>query len=383
MKKFIEHKFQEIFERTDGTPYFSPGRVNLIGEYTDFNGGYVFPCGLEFGTYGMIALRDDMIVNVYSEHFSKEIYTFNLLSYTKDKNASWCDYIKGVIEGIEEKGIVLSKGFDIYLFGNMPAGAGLSSSASLEMLIAYMLNDQLGLKLEKTELALIGQYSENVYVGLKSGIMDQFSVIHAKKDHALLLDTKTLKFDQLPFKLTDYQLMIVNTNKSRGLTESKYNERFNECMTALDVLKPLYQINHLCDLNTKELKNIEKLLEPNVFKRVRHVVTEQERVMLSAKALKENDMKSFAKYMDQSHESLKNDFEVTGKALDVLVESSRKAGAIGARMTGAGFGGCIVALVGKDQVNQYMDKTEAMYEEVMGYKPTFYQVSAEEGTHRI
>jgi galactokinase len=154
-------------------------------------------------------------------------------------------------------------------------------------------------------------------------------------------------------------------------------------MSALDILKPLYQINHLCELNTKELTNIEKLLEPNVFKRVRHVVSEQERVMLSAKALKENDMKSFAKYMDQSHESLKNDFEVTGKALDVLVESSRAAGAIGARMTGAGFGGCIVALVGKDQVKQYMDKTEAMYEEVMGYKPTFYQVSAEEGTHRL
>lgn len=383
MKKFLEHKFNEIFERTDGTSYFSPGRVNLIGEYTDFNGGHVFPCALEFGTFGIVAKRDDQLVRIYSEHFSKDVYQFDIKDFKKDENASWCDYVKGVIQGIKEKDIELKTGFDIYMFGNMPAGAGLSSSASLEMLIAFMINDQLKLDLEKTDMALIGQYAENVYVGLNSGIMDQFAVIQSQKNTALLLNTQTLKFDLIPFKLDKFQLMVVNSNKSRGLTESKYNERYSECMQALDILKPLYQINHLCELNKRELKNIEKLLDPIVFKRVRHLVTEQERVMLSAKALKENDMTAFATYMDDSHTSLKNDFEVTGRELDALVEASRQAGALGARMTGAGFGGCIVAIVEKDKVNSYMDKTESLYERAIGYKPTFYKVSAEQGTHKL
>jgi len=383
MKNFLEHKFSEIFKRTDGESYFSPGRVNLIGEYTDFNGGYVFPCALAFGTFGIIGKREDMEVHIYSEHFSKDIYVFNVNDFKKDSNVSWCNYVKGVIQGMKENNIEFKQGFDIYIFGNMPAGAGLSSSASLEMLIAYMLNDQFKFDLEKTQMALIGQYAENVYVGLNSGIMDQFAVIQAEKNHALLLDTQTLKYDHIPLNLDKYQLMVVNSNKTRGLTESKYNERYSECMGALDILKPLYQINHLCELNKKELPNVEKLLDPIVYRRVRHLVTEQERVMLSAKVLKENDLTTFAKYMDLSHESLKNDFEVTGKELDALVDAARNAGAIGARMTGAGFGGCIVALVDKTNVHQFMDKTEELYEKEIGYKPTFYKVGAEQGTHKL
>ena len=383
MKLLLIEKFKELYGREDGTSYFSPARVNLIGEYTDFNGGYVFPCGLAFGTYGIIGLRDDMIVRVYSDSFSKEPYVFELETFYRNEKAPWSDYIKGVIAGFYQKNFMLDKGFDLYIYGNMPTGAGLSSSASLEMLIAVMINDLFNYGIEKTDLALIGQYAENEYVGLNSGIMDQFAVVHAKKDQALLLNTDTLEFEQIPFVLNEYQLMVINTNKSRGLTESKYNERFNECMTALNILKPLYQINHLCELKTKELTSVEKLLDPIIFRRVRHVVTEQERTLLSSKALKENNIELFAKQMIGSHESLRKDFEVTGKALDTLVEVSLKAGALGARMTGAGFGGCIVAIIDKKILKRFIEETEKNYESIMGFKPTFYTVKAEQGTHKI
>ena len=383
MKEILTEKFKTIFNREDGVSYFSPGRVNLIGEYTDFNGGYVMPCGLAFGTYGIIGLRQDMEVHLYSEGFSKKPYAFELETFFKDDEAPWSDYIKGVIAGFYQHSVVFPFGFDLYIQGDMPFGAGLSSSASLEMLVAYALNDLYDLKFERTALALIGQYAENKYVGLHSGIMDQFAVIQAKKNEAILLNTDTLTFELIPFELGKYQLMIVNTNKSRGLTDSKYNQRYEECMSALDIVKPLYQIKHLCGLTSRELPSVEKLLDPIVFKRVRHVVTEQERTILSSKALKENNIEIFAQMMNGSHESLKNDFEVTGQALDILVEASMKAGAIGARMTGAGFGGCIVAIVEKEKIKTYIEETGKIYEKQMGIMPTFYTVKAEEGTHKL
>jgi len=383
MKEKLIKKFKEIFNRTDGVPYFSPGRVNLIGEYTDFNGGFVFPCALAFGTYGIIALRKDKEIHVYSDTFSLDRYVFNLEDFHKDPNHNWADYIKGVIQGFEVKGYDLYTGFDLYIEGNMPSGAGLSSSASLEMLVAVMFNEQYGFGIDKTNLALIGQYAENKYVGVNSGIMDQFAVVQGQKDKALLLNTNTLEFDQIPLNLGDYQLMVVNTNKKRGLTESKYNERFSECQEALEIVKPLYQVNYLCELTEKELNNVEKLLRPIVFNRVRHVVTEQGRTISSASALKSNRIDVFAKNMIASHVSLKNDFEVTGKELDTLVEISLEQGALGARMTGAGFGGCIVAIVPTEKVEVYKKNTEKLYEEAIGYKPTFYEVSAEDGTHKL
>ena len=381
MKNKLHQRFIDIYQRTDGQPYFSPARVNLIGEHIDYNGGYVFPCALSFGTYGIIGMRDDQIVRVYSHGFSEESESFSLNQLTK--NHTWVDYLKGVIYVLQKNGYNIPYGFDLYIEGNMPEGAGLSSSASVESLLLVMLNDMHQFGLDLKTLALYGKAVENEFIGVNSGMMDQFAVLNGKKDYALMLNTATLDFDYVPLFLDDYQLLVINTNKKRGLADSKYNERFSECQEALAILKPLYGISDLCNLSLAQLNQAKDKLTPILYHRVHHCITEQERTIASAKALANQDIETFSKLLIESHMSLKNDYEVTGLELDTLVEETLKAGAVGARMTGAGFGGCIVSIIKKDQLNDIIDKVTIAYEDKIGYEPSFYVVNPSDGTHQI
>ncbi len=383
MKAHLELKFKEIFGREDGKTYFSPGRVNLMGEYTDFNGGFVFSCGLEFGSYGIIGIREDREIHVFSKKYSSQIYTFELDTFFHDPEAPWTDYIKGVIAAFYKQAFIIDHGFDLYIFSNMPVGIGLASSASLEMLLAMMINDLFDYKLDHTELAFIGHYAEQEYLGLTSSVMDQFTIMQAKRGQGVLLNTKDFSYESIPIDLTNYQMYIINSNINRELSSNLIVDRYHECMMALDILKPLYQINSLCELQVRELINIEKLVDPIVFKRIRHVVTEQDRTIRACKHLREKNMKSFCDIMYQSQLSLKEDFEVSRHEINVLINSIRNAGAIGAKMTCVGFGGCIVAIVSKDRLEKFIEDVGKNYTKEVGHKPTFYKISAEEGARKI
>jgi galactokinase len=385
MKKLVIEGFKDVFKEEDKIrTYFSPGRVNLIGEHIDYNGGFVMPAAITYGTYGAVRLSEDDKVRLFSHGFSKEVKTFSLSELDKSETHDWTDYVKGVFFILRKHGYIIDKGFDLYINSNMPTSAGLSSSSSLELLILVILNDLNNLGLTKKEMAILGREVENEYIGVNSGIMDQFSIAMGKSEHAILLNTSTLDFNYVPLKLGEYELLIVNTNKKRGLHDSKYNERFNECRSALDILKKHYKIDDLCSLKIDELDNIEKILNNQVlFKRVKHVITEQQRTIESMNALNNNDIALFANLMTKSHMSLKDDYDVTGIELDTLVFALLENGALGARMTGAGFGGCTVSIVKKDLIDKVIKEVKTKYNEVMGYEPSFYNVIAADGTKEI
>lgn len=383
MKEKMIKKFAKLFNRNDGNVYYSPGRVNLIGEHIDYNGGFVFPCALSYGTYGIAAKRNDRIVKVFSNPFSKETYTFDLDHLIKDPKNSWADYIKGSIKAILDKGYTIEYGVDLYIEGTLPVNAGLSSSSSLELLIIYIFDHLNSLHIKRPEMAILGKDVENKFIGVNSGIMDQFIIANGQKDHAIMLNTETLEYQQIPLFLDTYSLLIVNTNKQRGLADSKYNERFQECQDAMALLEPKFGIKNLCSLSDKQLLLSKDILSDTIYRRTRHVQTEQKRTILSAKALKAGQIKEFADLMTSSHMSLKNDYEVTGVELDTLVEALLDSGAAGARMTGAGFGGCVVALVETDKFNKVCEQTKAIYLDKIGYEPSFYSVVPENGTSLI
>ena len=383
MINHLHQAFNKHFKRTDGKVFFSPSRVNLIGEHIDYNGGFVFPCALSYGTYGVAQLRDDDLITVFSKSFSNNVYSFPLHDLKKDASHAWVDYIKGSIQALQKEGYTFDKGIDLYIEGDMPLGAGLSSSASLEMLVIYIFNTFYHLNLSKEKMAQLGQYAENKFVGVNSGIMDQFAVIAGKKDHAILLNTDTLAYELIPMKLQHEKLIIANTNKRRGLAESKYNERFSECQEALSIIKKTKKITHLCELSLDDLSDIETSLSPVVYRRVRHVITEQHRTIQSTEALKHGDIQHFADLMTSSHQSLRDDYEVTGIELDTLQDELIKAGALGARMTGAGFGGCVVAIIPDHGVEILKETVIHNYEKKIGYKPTFYEVKITDGTQEL
>lgn len=381
MNDKLRNNFNKVFNYSTNNLYFSPGRVNLIGEHIDYNGGFVMPSAISYGTYGAVGIRKDLLVNIYSEGFTNEVYQFDINNFTK--NNDWADYIKGVFHILIEEGYQINQGIDLYINSTMPTNAGLSSSASLELLVIYILNDLFNLNIDKVKMSLLGKKVENDYVLVNSGIMDQFSVIMGRENHALLLNTDTLDYSYIPLNLNDYQLIIINTNKKRGLADSKYNERFSETRESLKILKETYDIENLCELNEEELPKIENLLPNNLYKRTKHVITEQQRTIKSAKALKENNLKAFATYLNESHESLKEDYDVTGIELDTLTELAIKHGAIGARMTGAGFGGCIISLVNKDIIQGFSNNVELEYFNKIKIKPSFYVVDPSDGTKKI
>lgn len=376
LEELIE-KFGEKFGVLENIKtYFSPGRVNLIGEHTDYNGGFVFPCALDFGTYAVARKREDKLFRMYSKNFENlGIIEFNLDNLTYDKKDDWANYPKGVIKTFLDKGYVIDRGMDILFFGNIPNGAGLSSSASIEVLVAVILKDLFKLSIDMVEMVKYCQIAENKFIGVNSGIMDQFAVGMGKKDHAILLDCNTLKYEYVPIKLEDMSIVIANTNKKRGLADSKYNERRASCEAAVAQLnKNNIDIKYLGELSVAKFEEVKHFIkDEEQLKRANHAVRENERTKLAVEVLKAGDIESFGKLMNDSHISLRDDYEVTGLELDSLVEAAwNEEGTLGSRMTGAGFGGCTVSIVRNKNLKTFIANVGKKYKEKTGLEASFY-----------
>ena len=376
-------KFKEIFgDEGDIRVYFAPGRVNLIGEHTDYNGGHVFPCALTIGTYMAARKRTDRKLRFYSMNFDElGVIESSLDAFTPDPDGLWTNYPMGVMWAFEGRGMKLETGLDIALFGNIPNGSGLSSSASVEVLTGFILRDMFGFDVTNQDLALIGQYSENKFNGVNCGIMDQFAIAMGKAGHAIFLDTATLKYEYAPIKLENAKIVISCSNKKRGLGDSKYNERRSECEKALAELQKVVSIDALGDLTEAQFEEHKDAIKEEVcVRRAKHAVYENQRTIKAVEALKNNDVALFGKLMNESHVSLRDDYEVTGIELDTLVEEAWKIdGVIGSRMTGAGFGGCTVSIVEEGTVDKFIEEIGKTYKEKVGHEAEFYVVDIGDG----
>ncbi len=378
MKDKILKRFQEVFGEADNAKvYFAPGRVNLIGEHTDYNGGHVFPCALTIGTYGAARKRDDNKLRFYSMNFDKlGVIESSLEELKACKEAGWTNYPKGVLWAFEEKGMRIPCGMDLMLYGNIPNGSGLSSSASVEVLTGFILRDFYGFDVSNQDLALIGQYAENHFNKVNCGIMDQFAIAMGKEGHAIFLDTADLSYTYAPIALKGAKIVIACSNKKRGLGDSKYNERRSECEMALEELRKKTEIKSLGELDEDTFEKFQSAIQDDVRrKRAKHAVYENRRTIRAVEALQKNDIAEFGKLMNASHVSLRDDYEVTGTELDTLVEEAWKTeGVIGSRMTGAGFGGCTVSIVKDEAIDSFIEKIGAAYLAKIGYKADFYVV---------
>lgn len=374
-----EKQLFEQFEKVFGYPgtglYFSPGRINLIGEHTDYNGGKVFPCAITVGTYAVVSKKEGKEVHAYSGNFPElGISSFSLENLQYEKESGWTNYLKGMLLYIQEMTGEITEGFDIYIYGTIPNGASLSSSASLEVLMGVIANDLYGLDLSGETLAKLGQRVENDFLGLNTGIMDQFIIANAKKDHALFLDTQTLTYEQIPLKLPNHKIVIMNSMAKRELVDSEYNTRRQQCEEAVSRLNKELSISTLGELTIEEFEKYRHLIGDDVLeKRAKHAVYENIRTEQATEALRNNELEDFGRLMDDSHLSLHEDYEVTIPETDLLVRSAwKQPGTIGARMTGGGFGGCCIALVENDQVKSFKTKVEEIFEEAFQYRPEIY-----------
>ena len=382
-KEALVQAFFKIFgEGSEPVTLFSPGRVNLIGEHIDYNGGSVFPCALTMGTWFAGRKRKDRKILCYSDNFALEgIVERSLDQLENDPDKGFTNYLLGIIWTFIKKGFPVDCGMEIWLSGNIPYASGLSSSASVEVGMGLLLKTLFDHPVSMQDIALFSQYAENNFNKVNCGIMDQFIIAMGKKDCAVLLDTATLNYTYVPAVLQGIKLVIGCTNKKRGLKDSKYNERRQECETALSELQNGADIRTLCDLSLKDYEELEVLLkDPVLKKRARHVITENERVKQAVKALKEDDITAFGRLMDESHISLRDDYEVTGIELDTLTEEAWKAeGCLGSRMTGAGFGGCNVSLVKEEAVESFIQQVGDAYRKKIGYEASFYTVDIGDG----
>lgn len=388
MKEKLFEKFTELFGSADDARfYFSPGRVNLIGEHTDYNGGHVFPCALTLGTYGAARKRTDRLIHFYSMNlgsFGVVEVSLDDLSYKKSYN--WANYPLGVVWAFAEKGHTLDTGFDMVIWGNIPNGSGLSSSASLEVLTGVILKDLYEIpELTMTDLALIGQYSENNFNGCNCGIMDQFAVAMGKKDNAIFLDTATLNYEYAPVVLEDAKIIITNSKVKHSLVDSAYNDRRQECADALKALQAVVDIQTLGDLDIETFeKNKDAIKDPIQQKRAKHAVYENQRTIKAVAALKVNDITTFGELMNQSHVSLRDDYAVSCEEIDILVDLAWKIpGVIGSRITGGGFGGCTVSIVKNDAVDTFIETIGKAYQEKVGHEAEFYTVDIGDGAGRL
>ncbi|MBG9978524.1 galactokinase [Ruoffia tabacinasalis] len=384
--KELKMKFTDKFGEKPTSTYFSPGRVNLIGEHVDYNGGHVLPCAITQGTLGIVRLREDGQVNCLSENFEElGIISFDLEELSFNKEDNWTNYVKGMIKYIQEAGHKVDRGFDLLIYGNIPNGAGLSSSASLELLIGVMLEHEFDLDLERLDLVKLGQKVENEFIGLNSGIMDQFAVGMGKEGSAIYLDVNTLDYTLVPAEFGDNVILIMNTNKRRELAESKYNQRRQECETALKELQSELSIQTLGDLSNEEFdSNVELISNDILVKRARHAVYENSRTQEAVEMLKENKLEAFGELLNKSHVSLRDDYDVTGIELDTLVEAAwKQKGVLGARMTGAGMGGCAIALVNKGVVADAIELIGTEYKDKIGYKASFYIAEIGDGAKKL
>lgn len=382
-KKVINDKFTEIFGEQAEATFFSPGRINLIGEHTDYNGGHFFPCAISLGTYGAARKREDNKLRFYSANFEDlGIIETSLDDLKYDKKDNWVNYAKGMIYFLKETGHDVDKGMDIFIEGNIPNGSGLSSSASLEMLIGVIAQELFNLDIDRVDLVKLGMETENKFIGVNSGIMDQFAVGMGKQNQAILLDTNTLEYSYAPVDMGNNVIVIMNTNKRRELADSKYNERRSECETAVGELQAKLDIKTLGELDAQTFDEYAYLIEDeNRLKRARHAVWENQRTMQAQTALEEGDLEKFGRLVNASHVSLEHDYEVTGIELDTLAHTAwKQEGVLGARMTGAGFGGCGIAIVDKDKVEAFKENVGKVYTEKIGYAPAFYIAEIADGT---
>lgn len=388
MQEKLFEKFKELFgDTSDARLYFSPGRVNLIGEHTDYNGGHVFPCALTIGTYGVAKKRNDNKIHFYSmnlDNFGVIEVTLKDLSYHAEYN--WANYPLGVVWAFAEKGYTLDTGFDMVIWGNIPNGSGLSSSASLEVLTGVILRDLYNIDaLTMTDLALIGQYSENNFNGCNCGIMDQFAVAMGKADNAIFLDTSTLKFEYAPVKLKDAKIIITNSKVKHSLVDSAYNTRRQECADALAALQTVVSIESLGDLDMETFEKYKSVIgDPIKEQRAKHAVAENQRTIDAVSALKADNIELFGQLMNQSHISLRDDYEVSCEEIDILVDLAwNTSGVIGSRITGGGFGGCTVSIVKNDAIDTFIETIGTAYKEKVGHEAEFYTVEIGDGARRL
>ncbi|GAA5415959.1 galactokinase [Paraliobacillus ryukyuensis] len=384
---YLKNAFQTIFSRYESPRiFFAPGRINLIGEHTDYNGGYVFPASISFGTYAVALKRNDRKIRLYSLNFKESgIIEVDLDALTYNKAHQWANYPKGMVKEILAITPNIITGFDVLYYGNIPNGAGLSSSASIEMVTGVLLDKLYELSLDRIQLIKISQYVENTYIGVNSGIMDQFAIGMGKRNHAILLDCNTLEYTYAPLSLNHYDIVIMNTNKRRELADSKYNERRSECERARSDLQIALNIKHLGDLSIDRFEANKHLIKNEKDqKRAKHAVYENARTKQALEALQANDLHLFGQLINQSHLSLQHDYEVTGIELDTIVSAAwEEPGVLGARMTGAGFGGCAIALVPSDQVEAFKTNVNTTYTEKIGYDASFYVAAIGDGAKEL
>ena len=382
----MQQLFQETFQTTKSPKvYFAPGRVNLIGEHTDYNGGHVFPCALTIGTYGAIIKRNDRKLRFYSVNFPG-IVTSSLDDLVPIQEAGWTNYPKGVMWAFIKRGYTLPCGMDILIYGDIPNGSGLSSSASLEVLTGLMLKDTFGFDtLTMTDLALIGQYSENNFNGMNCGIMDQFASAMGKKDNAIFLDTATLNYTYAPVKLTDARIVITNSKVKHSLVSSAYNDRRRECETALAMLQKVVDIQTLGDLTEAQFEQYkDAITDPICQKRAKHAVYENQRTIRAVEALQQGDLEEFGRLINASHVSLRDDYETSCAETDLLASLAWKIpGVLGSRITGGGFGGCTVSIVKNDAIDTFIGEIGPVYEKETGHKAEFYIVDIGDGAHKL
>ncbi|WP_426742702.1 galactokinase [Mediterraneibacter faecis] len=388
MKKKLFDMFAELFGDSEGARfYFSPGRVNLIGEHTDYNGGHVFPCALTLGTYGAARKREDNKIHLYSMNLdSFGVVEASLDDLTNKKEYNWANYPLGVVWAFKEKGHTITSGFDMVIWGNIPNGSGLSSSASLEVLTGVILTDLFEIKdLSMTDLALIGQYSENNFNGCNCGIMDQFAVAMGKKDHAIFLDTSDLSYEYAPCVLDGAKIVITNSKVKHSLVDSAYNDRRNECAAALKALQSELDIQALGDLTPEEFEAHKSLIKDEIqLQRAKHAVYENQRTIDAVTALKAGDIERFGKLMNQSHISLRDDYDVSCEEIDILVDLAWKIpGVLGSRITGGGFGGCTVSIVKNESIDTFIETIGKTYLEKVGHEAEFYTVDIGDGASRL
>lgn len=388
MKKKLFDMFAELFGDSEGARfYFSPGRVNLIGEHTDYNGGHVFPCALTLGTYGAARKREDNKIHLYSMNLdSFGVVEASLDDLTNKKEYNWANYPLGVVWAFKEKGHTITSGFDMVIWGNIPNGSGLSSSASLEVLTGVILTDLFEIKdLSMTDLALIGQYSENNFNGCNCGIMDQFAVAMGKKDHAIFLNTSDLSYEYAPCVLDGAKIVITNSKVKHSLVDSAYNDRRNECAAALKALQSELDIQALGDLTPEEFEAHKSLIKDEIqLQRAKHAVYENQRTIDAVTALKAGDIERFGKLMNQSHISLRDDYGVSCEEIDILVDLAWKIpGVLGSRITGGGFGGCTVSIVKDESIDTFIETIGKTYLEKVGHEAEFYTVDIGDGASRL
>ena len=381
----LKSAYEAAYQKPATDIFFSPGRVNLIGEHTDYNGGFVFPCALSFGTYLLLAPNTEKKINFRSLNV-EAVYSLELTQLTSPlPNKAWANYPLGVLAQFIKRDVAIEQGYDILFWGNVPAGAGLSSSAAMEVVTAFAFNELLGTGYDRTELAKIGQKAEHEFAGVMCGIMDQFASAQGKQDHAIYLNCDTLAFDLVPVKLEGIKVVVSNTHSPHHLDSGAYNDRVRQCQLAVQQISAVRPIKNLAELSQTDFEQVEHAITDEVaHRRARHVVGEVQRTKDAVEALQQGDIDTFGKLMTQSHISLRDDYEVTGLQLDSLAEAAWKVeGVLGSRMTGGGFGGCTVSLVRDEAIPTFIEQVGAEYTEKTGLKADFYIAEIGDGAHRV